>query len=467
MKFKFVLLLLISGNLSISVQAEVPNYAVVVSESTNADSKWHEVVEALREKHHASVITFSKSVTEALPKLREQFPHYACFVATPAEASAQFVVQVHRMTRHLDDDPYTDCIWGILTGYDAANALRIARQSEPLLVRRGLGGTAITLDKFDEGVWFDEGKRGHMVRKERGGVAKDETAPDDTTGAIAKEFNEGNADFFMTSGHATERDWQIGFSYRNGQFRCENGKLFGLDTQKVRHPIESKNPKVYLPVGNCLMGHIDGPDAMALAFMNSGGVNQLVGYVVPTWYGYGGWGVLDYFVKQPGRFTLAESFYANQQALLNRLALYLPELLDAEIDTKGRMKARPQLNDKARKAGIQEKDAVGLLYDRDFVAFYGDPAWEARLAPADSGWEQTLVEKDGVFTFEVKPKAGSDGLAHMDRPLFQFLPQRLKHIELIEGADLEPTVTSKFILLPKGKSSDGKTLRVVFRAEKA
>ncbi len=100
--------------------------------------------------------------------------------------------------------------------------------------------------------------------------------------------------------------------------RSEKGQLFGLDTHGQRYPIRSDNPKVYLPVGNCLMGHIDGPDAMALAFLNSAGVNQMIGYTVPRWYGYAGWGLLDYFVEQPGRFTLAEAFYANEQALVYR-----------------------------------------------------------------------------------------------------------------------------------------------------
>ncbi len=42
---------------------------------------------------------------------------------------------------------------------------------------------------------------------------------------------------------------------------------------KLRIPIHSDNPKAYLAVGNCLMGHIDGPDAMALAWMNNAGVD--------------------------------------------------------------------------------------------------------------------------------------------------------------------------------------------------
>ena len=56
------------------------------------------------------------------------------------------------------------------------------------------------------------------------------------------------------------------------------------------------------------MGNIDGQDAMALAWMNDAGVKQMLGYTVPTWFGYQGWGVLDYFVEQPGRYTLTEAF---------------------------------------------------------------------------------------------------------------------------------------------------------------
>jgi hypothetical protein len=35
--------------------------------------------------------------------------------------------------------------------------------------------------------------------------------------------------------------------------------------------------------------------------------SSAIGYTVPTWYGYAGWGCLDFFVEQPGRFTLAEA----------------------------------------------------------------------------------------------------------------------------------------------------------------
>jgi hypothetical protein len=73
----------------------------------------------------------------------------------------------------------------------------------------------------------------------------------------------------------------------------------------------------------------------ALAFLNSAGVYQMVGYTVPTWYGYGGWGMLDYFLEQPGRFTLSEAFFANQQAFIHRLVTSFPEA--AATTTAGRL----------------------------------------------------------------------------------------------------------------------------------
>ena len=45
----------------------------------------------------------------------------------------------------------------------------------------------------------------------------------------------------------------------------------------------------------------------------------MAGYTELTWYGYSGWGMLDYCVEQPGRYTCAEAFAASQAALIHRL----------------------------------------------------------------------------------------------------------------------------------------------------
>ncbi len=451
-----------------------PDYVIVVSRATEADPDWRRVVAVLREKHRGTVVVFNTSVTEAQSRLHELLPRYACFVARPGEVSRRFVAQVHRLTCKLDADPYPDCFWGILTGYDAANALRLAEHQEPLTVRKVVAGTEIPLDLCDEGRWYSELEAGRWTGKEKGGEPKTLSGPVDTTEALVKALTEYQADLFVTSGHATERDWQIGYRYRNGQFRCENGVLYGLDTDGKRFPIQSPNPKLYLPVGNCLMGHIDGTNAMALAFLNSAGVQQMVGYTVTTWYGYAGWGCLDYFLEQPGRYTFAEAFLANQVALINRLETFFPDLAAAELDDNGQTQSPFRLSEAARAAGLTANDARGLLYDRDTLAFYGDPAWVARMADHPKVWNQSLTQANGLWTLEISPNRGErtfapnslNGSQRGGRPIVQFLPWRVEAARVIEGADLKPVITDTFILVPNPRQCDpARNYRIVFRAQ--
>jgi len=392
------------------------------------------------------VITWQESPEEAIEPLAELFPRHTCFVARPEEAGREFVARAHRLTRRLDDDPYTDTLWGILTGFDAANALAIAQTAEPLEIRRVTSGTELAMDRVVEGEWYCELEKNRMVRKEAGGEAEQLDGPDDTTAALAARLCDGLTDLFVTSGHATERDWQIGFRYRNGSFRSGAGNLWGLDTAGQKIPIESANPKVWLPVGNCLAGHIDGPDALALAFLNSAGVRQMAGYTVPTWFGYAGWGLLDYFVEQPGRFTLCEAFHANGQAIIHRL-----------------------------ETNAAPRDEKGLAFDRDVVAFYGDPAWEARMAPGPLQFDQTLTEADGVYTLTITPRDGprsftpvnTNGSQRGGRPMVQFLPRRLADIELVSGEQWQPVITDTFILVPLPPPSQAEPVVVTFRGRPA
>ncbi|HEY9173420.1 MAG TPA: hypothetical protein VI136_14130 [Verrucomicrobiae bacterium] len=451
-----------------------PNYVVVVSRQTAASADWSRVVATLKEKHEAQVFTYGTNIAETLPRLREQFPRYACFVTRPEEATREFVAEVHRLTRQLDDDPYTDCFWGMLTGYDAASALRIARQREPLTVRKVAAGTELAMEMVEEGVWYCELNKNKMVKKAPGEAVTELKGPDDTTQALVDALNVYQADMFVTSGHATERDWQIGFRYKNGYFKHAGGELYGEDTSGRKFPVRSPNPKIYLPVGNCLMGHMDRPDCMATAWMNSAGVCQMFGYTVPTWYGYMGWGVLDYFVEQPGRYTLTEAFFANHHALTHRLATYFPDMLDAQADAQGRVSARPALSDAAKSAGLTVSDGRGLVFDRDVVAFYGDPAWPARMADQPKAFEQTLTEEGGVFTFTIKPNRAAESFQPVNtngsqrggRPFLAYLPHRIRSVKVTVGADLKPVIADDFILVPHpGVCDPARDYRVVFAAE--
>ena len=421
-------------------------YAVVVKKSTAEDAQWRKVVAALKEKHQASVITYDVSVDESLDELKRQFPRYTCFVTKPGDAKRRFVAQVHRLTRKFDDDPYTDTFWGVLTGYDSGNALAIASHREPLVIKKVASGTEFATEMVVEGQWYDELVKNKHVKKVRGGKAEELKGPDDTTKPLVDLLNSYKSDLMITSGHATEHNWQIGFRFRSGQFLCADGRLYGLDTQKVKHPIDSPNPKVYMPIGNCLMGHVNDRDAMALAWMNSAGVKQMIGYTIPTGYGYGGWGCLDYFVEQPGRYTFTEAFLANHHALVQRM------------------------NDPATDRRTQQR----LRGDLDVVALYGDPKWSAKMADLPKYYDQDLDIEDGVYTLTITPNRGADSFQPVNtngsergwRPIVQFLPHRIKDIAIVAGEELNPVVTDDFILIPNPRDCDpNRKLVVRFKAK--
>lgn len=420
------------------------DYAVVVSSSTLADLAWQQVVDALVAKHDAEVVTFDDTVADSKPKLQATHPRYTCFVATPAEATREFVAAVHQLTREYDDDPYTDTRWGVLTGYDAANALAIAKTTEPLVIHKVAAGTEVALEMCEEGQCYDELVQGKLVVKDKGTEPKLTEGPADSTKALVDTLNEYQPDLFVTSGHATERDWMIGFRYKNGFFKSKAGQMRGEDTTGGVHQVDSPNVKVYLPIGNCLMGNIDGPDAMALAWMNDAGVRQMIGYTVPTWFGYAGWGCLDYFVEQPGRYTFTEAFLANHHALIHKLET---------------------TND----------DGEGLKYDRDTLAFYGDPAWQARMAEGDCAYDQKLTVAGNTYTLTITPRHGAksfepvnmNGSQRGGRPMVAFLPERIGKATIVSGAELEPVITDDFVLVPNPKTvEEGRVYRVVFNAEK-
>ncbi len=195
------------------------------------------------------------------------------------------------------------------------------------------------------------------------------------------------------------------------------------------------------------MGHIDGPDAMALAWLHSAGVRQMVGYTVPIWFGYAGWGCLDYFVEQPGRYSLVEAFFANQRALIDSL-----------------------------EHGVGNER--GLRFDKNAVAFYGDPGWEARMADGPRAFELTLAVDDDLHTLTVTPNRGEESFAPIctngsqrgGRPFVYMLPRRIDAggVQLVEGADLEPVIADDFILVPNpGRCDPARTYRVAFRAPAA
>ena len=138
--------------------------------------------------------------------------------------------------------------------------------------------------------------------------------------------------------------------------------MFGENTRREQFEIKSPNPG-YLPIG-VLMGSISRPDAMALAWMNDVAVMQMLGYTKPTWFGFWGWGVLDYYVEQPGRYTL-----------------------------RGVLRQQPRVDPSPARLHHAARHLRGLAFDRDVVAFYGDPKWSAKMAEGKLAYGQSHAQR--------------------------------------------------------------------------
>jgi len=465
--FMSVLAAILTAGAPVAAEERLPAderlYVVAVSDVTYADKDWRPVVDALVEKHAAKVVRYKGNVTSAKDALAAWMPDYICFVARPEEAGRGFVVAVSRMTRKLDNDFYTDALWGILTGYEAADALRIAKRKEPLTITRGasgagagvLGGLATGFASAETSVvrfWVKQGDKWEERR----------VTPDPAE-ALAEGFNTMRPQVFFTSGHATEHDWQIGYRVKAGQFRHKNGRLFSINTAGAVFKIDSPEPKVYLPMGNCLIGHVDRRDCMVTAWIHSGGVYQMYGYTAVTWNGLMGWGTKNRFAG--GGENLAEAFYWTNQGLLKTLHEKYAQFAGIDFETYDQRKISwlanrhklVRLNPKTNKPEMW-RDPMALLWDRDCVAFYGDPAWDARMPRRELDWTREWSGGTGAWTLTITPKKDAAGPGR----LWLFLPERLTDVRVVKGADLVEAVTDNFIMArPKPKDGYKRDLPVV------
>lgn len=406
------------------------SYAVVAAEGTLQHPGWKGVVDALRGKHAARVFTYARGIEgPAHPGLKglqavlaEMRPDFVCFVARPDELAATVEVRVQApdgratrmpfcgifyheagaLMRSLGDGRFEHAQWAILTGASPADAIRVVL-AEPLTVRSGLshvgGGW---LDEMESGVSFSETNQGEKHVKARGAPHRIVEGPKDTTGQYVQALNSNKVDMVSSSGHATEDDWEMGYSYKSGRIATASlirglpepapsklrdlaaaprpaagtGRLFGLDTAGAIHPLATNNPKVYYAVGNCLIGRVSGDDCMLLGWIHHGAM-QFFGHVGVQLRSCHAWGIAEYFLQLQGRFTFAEAVW------LNRQALYLEE---------GRMNEEELRQKYLCCRNSQPLPAGGRLLWETAV-LYGDPAWEARLHPVREPLYDQAIER--------------------------------------------------------------------------
>ncbi len=386
----------------------VASYAIVASQAIMEDAEWRAAtVDVLGAKYpNAQVYTWKEKPEEVREALAKQMPMFTAFVVKPEEAGVYFTIGVHHLCRSLDDDPYGDTFWGVITGYDAP-AAKVLAEAKPIAIRRALDCAGCDITAFNKAWRYSEDHRGIMNYWEKGVTPKEQSSPcnTDNTRGVLERLQKDKVQFVTTSGHATQHDWQMGYRGPNMALIHKEGKLIAVDTKKAFYAARNLEPKVYFGTGNCLIGDIDKTDCMALSWMRDGGARQFMGYTVTTWFGAQGWGTQKLFVNTAGLCTANEAFHFTNAAIVHELeALGIPELRDFRFEKieQFNMPKVPVLlawGEKQVQSGkpIEEvreafRKANGNLHDRDTVCFYGDPALEARIA--DGRFHTPLWEED-------------------------------------------------------------------------
>ena len=408
----FCILCLLPGQ-AIAIEQKDFSYAIIVKEATYRDSEWGKVVKVLSEKYsHTRVFVYKESLDELVESVTSFSPDYIAVVSRPEDAPPKFVKQFNKFNRRLGTAPYGRAVLGIVTGLTVEDALRIATNKQRLDINFGLGGMLGFIDALPSGTayceWFEK-RKNWQTKAPDGKLADLTNAPDDHLPAMVELLNSNTVNGIWTSGHATSQGWLAYYPDGPSGINVEDGKLIGYVGEKL-YSVNSINPKIYLAIGNCLTACIEDKDrAYSLAWMHSGGVYQFFGYTVETYYGMMGWGMADYFFYRGGSFTLAESAFIINQALIMAM----------EKNLSG-----------------DEKD--DMAYDKDVCIVFGDPAWEARV-PASSARETSAY----ACSLNQKRVAGGKTVWQLNvtfrkamdfnpespkfiRPVFAFLPNKVR-----------------------------------------
>ena len=125
LKIGLTLLILMGVEWHLLAKTSETDYVVLVGKTVYADVSWDKVVNRLTEIHQAKVVNYDKLPSEALPLLKELSPRYVAVIEKPEYINRNFIINLNRMSREIDDDLYGDFLWGIITGYDADSALRL------------------------------------------------------------------------------------------------------------------------------------------------------------------------------------------------------------------------------------------------------------------------------------------------------------------------------------------------------
>ena len=492
---------MVLGMLSVTY-AQQSEYVVLVGKSVRQDKAWDKVIDKVVEIHQAAIVEYQALPSEALPWLKELYPRYVAIVEKPENVSLDFVVDINRMSREVDDDIYNDFLWGIITGYDADAALRLVERAQVAkLVRSAwcIGGS-----DFEDGKYFEQMGRMSESTKEWSWGEKESISDSvifshfnikDSPVLIEKMLNwavKHNPDLVVyQTPDVGNRIWlaRTFFVGEQGFLSPREGKLWYGD-KEVKLGDHSRVCIVPAFGGNTFGTR----ESVPVAWLDAGNTTALLGLMTISSGGRGEWGTLKYWLTDAGRFTLAEASFLNQQEMLYRLNRWSPELLKRV--SYGEVKSSKAVLEyfdmyKAYQNKIVEltgsswdvMNKFEYMYEKDILVYYGDPAWNVRMKDLseDRPYHVTFkmkrkkcivtIKTSSNFTLEKvggkirrEKRGGVDGHAAIgDLPICYFFPKRLKNPHVSEKLkdEYEIEVNKDCLFIYNNVLEAGKEYRIV------
>lgn len=475
--------------------AHAADYLVAVPTATASDPDWSAAADALVKKHGGVRVDWDGKPEDLLPKLKEHQPRWLAVVGKPETFDPAFVRALNRTARQVDEDPWGDVRWGLITGATAADAKRIIDTKEPLVIERGLTTTGVDMSLLKSGVTLSDGAKGQWTDKQPGGKPEnhqwdEKAAPEGTVGLFAKTWNETKPQMLVSSSHATQYNLEMPFglgliasfdgkmhvlsqAQRNTFARFLGGVMFKGDATKLgewlretKPPVldaQPDAPKVWVAAGNCLIGDArKTSNSMVVSALSAGGVRQFVGYVVTTWFGRGGWGVLELWQGNRGAMSLADAMFLNENKVLDETMRRFPKAMDVSFDCDDIEEGLRDPKFVSQLKGLEqsgvkvEKDLIGLVHDRDVVALWGDPKWEATFKPETGRAFRTTWSKDADGSQVLRVESDKD----LETEVTCFLPERVKapKLEGPAGTTDDAVIADDFLLFRKLKLKAGEPL---------
>ncbi len=466
--------------------ANANDYLVAVPNATAADPAWSKAADALVAKHGGERVNWSGKPEELLPLLKEHKPRWLAIVGKPETFNPAYVRAMNRVSRKIDSDPWSDVRWGLVSGREASDVQRIAAIRDPLVIERSLCTTGIDMSLVKSGLTISDGSNGNWSEKRADGTtisgkSDSNSEPEGTISKFTTAWNEQKPQLVVSSSHATQFNLEMPFgsgliaSY-DGKFytlskdqlqpfaKFLGGAMFTGDARKMGEWMNEikattlepqfETPKVWVAAGNCLIGDAHrSSDSMVITALSSGGFCQFLGYVVPTWYGRGGWGALELWQANRGELSLADAHFLNHNRVIDDTLRKFPQAMDLQFDGDDIETAMKDPNfvkplDKLQKEGVEiSKDFIGLLHDRDVVVLWGDPKWDVTFRPEKGRGFSTKWSKDqnGIQSLTIESPTDCEV------ELATFFPERVNAPSLVGPSTDDVVLDDDFVIFRKLK----------------